>query len=219
MIRVTPAEEPLTFEAQVRQPGRRAIAELVGETPLRIAGQRYAQVAESREEIPAGAFPAYWSRALDDLMERYHRICCYSSLYIHPVTGARSVDHMVAKSMRWDQVYEWTNYRLACSLMNARKDAIASVLDPFEIEDSWFALELVGFQVVSGEGLAGDDLVAVEDTIQRLRLNDLICCDARAEYAEDYWNRQVRFDYLTRRAPFVARELQRQGRLHEEDRG
>ena len=152
-------------------------------------------------------------------MERYDRICSYSCLYIHPVTGARSVDHMVAKSTQWDQVYEWTNYRLACSLMNARKDAIASVLDPFEIGEGWFALELVGFQVVSGEGLAGDDLATVEDTIQRLRLNDLICCEARAEYAEDYWERQVRFDYLTRRAPFVAIELRRQGRLHEEDRG
>ena len=219
MIPVRPAEEPSNFDADVRRPGLRAIAERVGEVPPRAAGQRYKQVADSREEIPAAAFPAYWSRALDDLMERYDRICSYSSLYIHPVTGARSVDHMVAKSMRWDQVYEWTNYRLACSLMNARKDAIASVLDPFETEDGWFALELVGFQVVAGAGLAGDDLAAVEDTIQRLRLNDLICCEARAEYAEDYWDRQVRFDYLTRRAPFVARELQRQGRLHEEDRG
>ena len=151
-------------------------------------------------------------------MERYDRICSYSSLYIHPVTGARSVDHMVAKSMQWNQVYEWTNYRLACSLMNARKDAIASVLDPFEIEDGWFALELVGFQVVSGEGLAGDDLAAVEDTIQRLRLNDLICCEARAEYAEDYWDEQICLRYLRRRAPFVARELERHGRLRDEDR-
>ena len=50
---------------------------------------------------------------------------------------------MVARSMRWDQVYEWRNYRLACSLMNARKGAVASVLDPFEIEDGWFAIEFV----------------------------------------------------------------------------
>ena len=125
---------------------------------------------------------------------------------------------MVAKSMQWNQVYEWTNYRLACSLMNARKDAIASVLNPFEIEDGWFALELVGFQVVSGEGLAGDDLATVEDTIQRLRLNDLICCEARAEYAEDYWDEQICLRYLMRRAPFVARELERHGRLRDEDR-
>ncbi len=150
-------------------------------------------------------------------MERYGRICSYTSLYIHPVTGARSVDHMVAKSMRWDRVYEWTNYRLACSLMNARKDAIASVLDPFEIEDRWFALELVGFQVLPGDGLDVDTRASVEGTIERLRLNDLICCDAHAEYAEDYWDRQFQFDYLRRRAPFVAGELRRQGRLLEED--
>lgn len=151
-------------------------------------------------------------------MERYHRICFYSSLYIHPVTGARSVYHMVAKSRRWDEVYEWANYRLTCSLMNARKDAIASVLDPFEIEDGWFALELAGFQVVSGAGLAGDDLAAVEDTIQSLQLNDLMCCKARAEYAEKYWDKQIRLAYLTSHAPFVERELRRRGRLLGGDR-
>ena len=102
--------------------------------------------------------------------------------------------------------------------MNARKGAVASVLDPFEVEDGWFALELVGFQVVPGEGLAGDDLVAVEDTIQRLRLNDLMCCDARAEYAQDYWEKQIQLGYLRRHAPFVARELERHGKLRDGDR-
>ena len=187
--------------------------------PPRTAGQRHPKVAESREEIPAAAFPPYWHKVLGDLLASYDRICSYLCLYIPRGTGAPSVDHMFTKSMRWDQVYEWTNYRLACSLMNGRKRAIASVLDPFEIEDGWFALELVEFQVVPGEGLARDDLAAVEDTVTRLRLNDLICCEARAEYAEDYWNGQVRFAYLMRRAPFVARELQRQGRLREDDRG
>lgn len=42
--------------------------------------------------------------------------------------------------------------------------------------------------------------------------------DARAEYAEEYWKGQIQFDYLARRAPFVARELQRQGRLVGGDR-
>ena len=217
MIPVRPAEEPSNFDADVRRPGLRAIAERVGEMPPRTAGQRYKQVAESREEIPAAAFPAYWSRALDDLMERYDRICSYSSLYIHPVTGARSVDHMVAKSMRWDQVYEWTNYRLACSLMNARKDAIASVLDPFEIEDGWFALELVAFQVVPGDELPGDTAMSVRDTIEQLRLNEAVCCDARGEYAEQYHAGHISLDYVMRRAPFVGRELRRRGRLRPGD--
>ena len=218
MIRVRPAEEPPDFEARVREPGRRAIAELVGEAPPRRAGQRFAQVAESREEIPASKFPPYWREALGDLLERYDRICSYLCLYIPRGVGAPSVDHMIAKSMRWDQVYEWTNYRLACSLMNARKDAIASVLDPFEIEDGWFALELVEFQVVPGEALSPAVLAGVEATIKRLRLNDLECRKARLEFAENYRNGAIRLDYLTRHAPFVAGELRRQGKLREEYR-
>jgi len=218
VIRVRPAEEPPTFDADVRRPGLRAIAELVGKTPPRAAGRRYARVAECEEEIPASKFPPYWREALGDLLESYDRICSYLCLYISRGTGAPSVDHMIAKSMRWDQVYEWTNYRLACSLMNARKSAIASVLDPFEIEDGWFALELVEFQVVPGEALPPDVLTRVEATIERLRLNDLECRKARLEFAENYRNGAIRHDYLTRHAPFVERELRRQGRLREEDR-
>ena len=218
MIPVRPAEEPPDFDAQVREPGRRAIAELVGETPPRSAGRRFGQVAERREEIPASKFPPYWRQALDDLLERYDRMCSYLCLYIPRGVGAPSVDHMIPKSMRWDQVYEWTNYRLACSLMNARKSAIASVLDPFEIEDGWFVLELVEFQVVPGETLAPDVATAVDVTIERLWLNDLECCKARLEFAEDYLNGEIRLDYLRRHAPFVERELRRQGRLREEDR-
>ena len=68
MIRVRPAEEPADFDAKVRQPGLRAVAELVGETPPRARGRRHAQVAESRDEIPAAAFPPYWREALGDLL-------------------------------------------------------------------------------------------------------------------------------------------------------
>ena len=155
---------------------------------------------------------------LPELLTRYERICSYLCLYIPRGTGAPSVDHMIAKSMRWDHVYEWRNYRLACSLMNSRKHALASVLDPFEIEDRWFALELVEFQVVPGEALPLDLVGAAEVTIERLRLNDMECCNARLEFAEDYLNGEIRIDYLTRHAPFVAGELRRQGRLREEDR-
>ena len=118
--------------------------------------------------------------------------------------------------MHWTRVYEWSNYRLACSLMNARK-GVASVLDPFEIEEGWFALELVDFQVVPGEGLPIDITSVVSETIERLRLSDHTCCEARAEYAEEYWAGNISLDYLTRHAPFVMRELRRHGRLRADD--
>lgn len=167
MIRVRPAEEPPDFDANVRRPGLRAVAELAGETPPRAGNRRHAQVAESRDDIPAAAFPPYWRESLGDLLAGYGRVCSYLCLYIPRGTGAPSVDHMVAKSMRWDQVYEWRNYRLACALMNSRKGAIARVLDPFEVEDGWFALELVEFQVVPNLGLSPAVATAVEDTIDR----------------------------------------------------
>lgn len=203
MIPVRPAEEPPTFDTEVRQPGRRAVEELV---------ERFG------DEIPASEFPPYWRRILPELLDSYNRICSYLCLRISGGTGAASVDHMVAKSVSRDLVYEWHNYRLACSLMNARKGTTSDVLDPFDVEDGWFALELVGFQVLPGGGLDADTKGAVEGTIERLRLNDVICCDVRAEYADYYWDRQIRFDHLTRHSPFVARELRRQGRLRAEDR-
>ena len=213
MIPVKPAVEPQRFNAAVRQPGLRAIAELVGEMPPRTAGQRHAQVAESRNEISAGAFPTHWREVLDDLLASYDRTCSYLCLYIPRGTGAPSVDHMVAKSMRWDQVYEWTNYRLACALMNARKGAVARVLDPFEIEGGWFALELVAFQVVPGDGLPDDTETLVQDTIDQLQLNDDVCCDARGEYVHEYQGGHISLDYVMRHAPFVAQELRRLGEL------
>ena len=205
MMRVTLAPEPDTFDERVRQPGLRALDRLAHKYSV------------PKSEIPSSEFPDHWRRSLDDLLAAYHRICSYLCLYIPRGTGARSVDHMVPKSTAWDQAYEWDNYRLACSLMNSRKGDAASVLDPFDVEDGWFVLELVAFQVLPADGLADPTAAAVEDTIKRLRLNDKECCDAREGYAEEYWSENVTLDYVTRHAPFVANELRRQNRVRPGD--
>ena len=199
MIRVVPAMEPAQFDEQVRQPGLALI-------------DRLAAAAGSADAIPPSEFKPYWRRTLDDLLVSYNRTCAYLSLYIPRAAGTPSVDHMVAKSEAWDRVYEWSNYRLACLLMNARK-GVADVLDPFEVGDGWFALELVEFQVVPGHGLPADVHARVVETIATLRLSDSICCKARAQYAQDYWTGEISLSYLRRHAPFVAQELARQDRL------
>lgn len=119
---------------------------------------------------------------------------------------------MIPKSMSWEQVYEWNNYRLACALMNSRKDVVMRVLDPFDISLGWFALELHGFQVVPGFRLSSRTQADVTNTIEILRLNDSECCDARREFATAYWCGDVSWGYLKRHAPFVALELNRQGK-------
>jgi hypothetical protein len=221
MIHVELAPRPPGFDEEVRNPGLSAIAELVGEPPTIVRpGPRRKQAVVNgvpvtrREDLPSSAFPAYWQEGwLQALLAAYRRICAYVCVYIEPVTGAATVDHLIPKSVAWDRVYEWDNYRLACSVMNSRKHVAREVLDPFEIETGWFRLELVGFQVVPEPDLDAGLNQQVNDTIARLALNDEECRALRAQYAVDYWEGLIKLAYLERRAPFVALELRRQGRL------
>jgi hypothetical protein len=148
-------------------------------------------------------------------MTAYNRICAYSCFRIHPVTGGRSVDHMAPRSCAHDKVYEWSNYRLASSLLNERKKDFSDVLDPFEIMDGWFQLNLLGFEVVPARELVPKIRTRVQQTIDRLGLNDFR--SSRERDAENYWARKVSLAVLTEESPFVAKELRRQGRLLEGD--
>lgn len=213
MIRVELAAEPQDFDAKVRQPGLRAIAELAGEPGLpKRKGRARQAVANSREQIPADKFPSYWTEALPELRAAYGHVCSYVCVYIEPVTGAASVDHMLPKSLSWQEAYEWRNYRLACSLMNSRKNDYRDVLDPFEIDDDWFQIELVGYQVIPRTDLDPAIKTSVQSTIDRLKLNDRDCLTVREDYATDYFQRDISLGYLRRRAPLLAREIERQGR-------
>jgi hypothetical protein len=219
MIRVAPAPIPAGFDAAVRDRGLRALAELVGEPPPtpRVKGRPFKKIAARREDIPPDELPTYWTHALDDLMEAYQRVCAYSCFRIHPITGARSVDHMAPKSRAWDRVYEWSNYRLACGLLNARKRDFTEVLDPFEVRDGWFELEPVGFQVLPGEGLPVVTTQQIESTIIRLGLNERRFRTARERDWSNYLEGHISFEVLLEESPFVARELLRQGRLRPGD--
>ena len=182
MIHVEPQPEPPAFDAQVRQPGLQALA-------------------EGRQELPP-----YWRACLGDLHERYRGICAYLCVLIPRATGARSVDHIAPKSKRRDLAYEWSNYRLVCSLMNARKRDFEDVLDPFAIPDGWFVLELSFLQVMPNPSLDEATRARVQATIDRLRLNDEECIAARALYYQPYAEGRLPPELLREWSPFVARE-------------
>lgn len=218
MIPVTPAFEPDHFDKKVRQRGLAAIDEMLGQKPRVIRrGPRRKKIADRPEDIPADAFPPFWRDVLEDMLEKYHRRCAYLALYIEHATGSPSVDHVVPKSQAWDQVYEWSNYRLCAELINAKKNVLTTVLDPFAIEDGWFALELVTFWVVVGPRAPAEMIQRIDDTLRDVGLNLSDCCRQREEYVEEYEAGHIDLDYLTRRAPFVAAELRRHGRLRPGD--
>lgn len=187
MIRVALQPEPDDFDERVRQPGVSALAE------------------------NPGTFPTYWSRCAEQLWSSYKGICSYVCVIIPRVTGARSVDHLFPKSKNPDLAYEWSSYRLACSLMNSRKRDFEDVLDPFEIEDGWFVLELSFLQVLPAPDLDEENRSRIQATIDRLKLNDKDCISARAMYYDAYIAGGLTFEYLEQWSPFVARELVRQG--------
>jgi hypothetical protein len=215
MIHVAAALEPKQFDEKVRMPGLRAIAEMVGEKPKRKAGPRFKKKAARREDLSPSDFPAYWTECLSDLMKGYREVCAYSCFRIHPVTGAHTVDHMAPKSRNWNRVYEWDNYRLACARLNSRKNHFEDVLDPFEVENGWFHLELVGFTVFPNRKLSKALQKEIENTIERLGLNDFR--SSREHDAERYWSQDVSLSVLRIESPFVAHELKRQGRLNNKD--
>ncbi len=186
MIHVEPRPEPADFDETVRQPGLRALA-------------------ERRETLPP-----YWRRCLDDLHTAYRGICAYACIYIDKATGARSVEHFVAKSSDLTLAYEWSNYRLACALVNSRKGTFDDVLDPFDIENGWFVLELSFLQVLPNPSLEPELRIRVQETIDRLGLQTQECREARAEYFDDYIKGHIDFGYLKRKCPFVAQEVVRQ---------
>ena len=217
MIPVAKVEAPASFEAMVRRPGLDAIAEMVGEPPSQPRpGPRRDSIATSRDQIPAGKFPDFWRAALPDLHELYGGLCAYLALYIHHATGNASVDHFIPKAKDWRLVYEWSNYRLCSSYINGKKSDCELALDPFLIEPEIFGLEFDEFQVVPGPAARGLTVDLVTNTILDLGLNRRECCKAREAYVVDYRLGPldgIALSRLERHAPFIARELRRQGLL------
>lgn len=187
MIRVQPRSEPDDFDERVRQPGLRALA--------------------GGADDP----PPFWRECALQLWDAYRGICAYLCIFIPRGTALRSVDHFIAKSKRPDLTYEWSNYRLACTLMNSRKREFEDVLDPFAVEDDWFILEFSFLQVLPNPDLDGTTRVRIQTTIDRLKLNDNECRQARETFYKPYLEGRLDFSLLEAWSPFVARELKRQG--------
>lgn len=216
MVPVSPADEPRTFDVKVRQKGLSAIDEMVGRAArVPHAGRKREKIASNEADIPSQNLPPYWREALPDLLKAYERRCAFLAMYIEHGTGSPSVDHMLPKSRAWQQVYEWSNYRLCAAGVNARKGDLSGIVDPFLCKHGWFALEFVAFQVLVGPKAPARERKKIADTLELL--NSLDCLKAREEYVAAYMEGHIDLPYLERRAPFIAGELRRQCLLRSGD--
>ncbi len=200
MIPVHQQPEPATFDAQVRTPGLAYLAEMAYALNLPLP--------------PNATIEPYWRGAcLTDLHRAYGGICAYLCVFVERCSGGMSVDHFVAKSANAGLAYEWSNYRLACSIMNSRKRDYSDVLDPFALAHSLLMLQLSTGHIYPNPKLQVVARRIVEQTIERLGLDDPICREMRARWFQEYLEYQLPSAYLKSKSPFVWYEAKRQGLL------
>jgi len=191
--------EPADFDTKVR---RRGLKSLTGKQ------------IDPALPLPKGAeLSPFWRDCLDDLYQAYQQTCAYLAVHFERATGGTTADHFIAKSKLPGQAYEWTNLRLASSIVNARKCNFEDVLDPCTLSQGWFRLELVTGHIYPNPNLNADDLKRVILTIERLGLDNQTNRELRARHYEEYCMDDYTAGFLQRRSPFVYWEAKRQGLL------
>lgn len=199
MIPVTAQPEPADFDVKVRKKGLAYLAR---------KGFSLNQPFPPKTEIKP-----YWRDCLSDLHRSYGGVCAYLCVFFERVTGSGSVDHFIAKSANAGLAYEWSNYRLACSTMNSRKREYADVLDPFELTERMFRLDLVTGHIYPNPNLDQTTRDAVKETIQRLGLDDALCRELRTDWYQYHLRGDISSTYLEQKSPFVWYEAKLQGLL------
>jgi hypothetical protein len=215
VIAVVLTPEPKGFNKKVRQRGLSAIDELVGRSPrITHPGPRRAKVADTASKIPTDKFPPFWREVLDDMMEAYEQRCAYLAMFIEE-TGNPTVDHVIPKSLAWNKVYEWSNYRLCTGVVNSKKGELLELVDPVDAKTGWFELDLASYRVVRGASAPKVQHQKIDATLPLLNMRD--CCMQRRRYVDEYQRgpgaKGIDLAYLEYRAPFIASELRRQGQL------
>lgn len=195
MIHVEEQPEPSNFKAKVMVPGQRFLQH------------------NAHRTLRSTEFKNYWKHCLNDLRDAYNGICAYTASYINVDAGHAigTVDHYIPKTEDRNLAYEWSNYRFCNPRVNENKDNSMDVLDPFHIQDGWFVIDFTTFRVNPADTLPDYLKNAIQQTIDQLRLNDdNRLAQPRANRVSEYINGEISLDYLRRKYPFIAFELERQ---------
>ena len=198
LIPVSLAPEPDNFDTRVRIPGNAFLT--LNPNPTASDWKR----------------KNYWSRAHADLFAAYNGLCSYCASWTRRGSSPStlkdsSVDHFIPKSVDKSLAYEWFNYRLCRARLNTRKESHQDVLDPFDLIQNSFELDLRSFLLRPRGSLDNDYQTKVQATIDRLELNtDNDYVNERIAVIEQYCINIISPAQLRLRYPFIADELSRQ---------
>ena len=185
---VSPIPEPANFDADCRQRGRQWLA-------------GHPDADRPRD---------FWSSFRDDLREGFQRRCGYRAMHLED----GSIDHFLS----WDKTratlpnlaYEWDNFRFITSSLNSsKKNRDDQLLDPFEIEDGWFEVDIPSFILRITSRLPLPLRAKAEFTLRHLKLEGGRRAVAlRWEWYEQHRLGELNLAGLWRHAPLVAQAVE-----------
>ena len=153
----------------------------------------------------------YWSEFEPDLRAEFGGLCGYCAMLI--MRG--QVDHFIPVAVlkqteRDREAYEWANFRYADGGINQKKHK-KIVLDPFEVEDNWFEIQLPSLQLVLTAAVPHSQRALAEFTIGPAGLglrDDESVIRYRREWFEAYQN-GLKINKLRKFAPLIAAAVER----------
>jgi len=200
MIKLILADEPPEFDAIVRQPAYEECKKL--------------NIALDAKKPRGVDLPPYWTRMSKQIHKIYKGVCAYQGMRFAYYSGASTTDHFIAKSKAKTVklAYEWTNYRLSSLGANRVKNT-RIVLDPCQIEDDWFFLNLTTGEISESKNVDKKLQRRIAQTITFLKLNDEELCEDRRVRWEQFLNREIAIKILENDYPIVYRQALLQKRI------
>ncbi len=186
MIPVAKVKKPKDFDAKVRAPGDQWL-----------------------KDNPQAKRPKpLWTPYTNTLAAGFSDLCGYAAM--HDPTGG-TVDHYLSFKNYPKKAYDWTNYRFASGTLNSSKrNADDTVLDPFEVGDGWFEIELPSLQMRVTQAVPDASRTKAEYTLKRLGL-----CDGervirwRQSWYTAYLSGGMTLEQLRQWAPLIAAAVEK----------
>jgi hypothetical protein len=184
MLRCTPAPEPEGFDQAVRKKGNEWLSSNPGKIPKDL-----------------------WSDFKPQLEAAFDDRCAYTAMYVP--SGVGTVEHYLSKRNYPQLAYEWSNYRHAINRVNGCKGNLDDlVLDPFEVEDDWFAIQIPDLQLVLTDKIPAELRDKATFTIEKLQLqNSPWILRQRRRWYNGYLNGKYSLELLDEDAPMIARAI------------
>lgn len=200
MIKVVPRRAPRGFRPNVRDPGH-----------------QWLRSNAHRDLKRPRAYWNEWPHCREALARMFAHRCGYTACRI----PGGEVEHFISwaeckQSHRRELAYEWTNYRWILPQLNGRKGT-REVLDPFEVENDWFELNLHSLHLDLTDAVPPEMHDVARRTLETLGLDRSEVVVRMRNEALELYRAGTSLEGIERYSPLVARALRKLEEAEEAD--